>query len=350
MSEAVAVLWLDEGATEVGGRAAAARALDEWAKAHGVDLESLRPPATDGIAVDLGVGAQVEQELVRAREAIAATDGDGTDQALARAESLLHAHPELPEAAWLRAEVERSRASRWLRLAPRDEARARGAWEHAQALDDGRVAGIGELGSMGRARSHVTFVVRGARVPAHLAVRVDGVALSAKSTAPAAITYEAELAPAEHQLVVTSEGRVLHASWTATTDVPIDVAVTDAAACSADDLAAVRREGTRVDAPGVACGAWMVAVPGASDGSLLVARCTGEACEPLVAWHVDHVAVRPRPAAPTTTERKRWPPWATWTLVGFGAAGAAVIGVVASGVLQSRGTVPRFTVGGARQE
>lgn len=344
MSEGVAVLWLDSG----GPREAAAHALDEWAKARGVALAPPRASATGGTPVDLAIGERVEQELDRAREAIAATDGAAVDQALARAEALLHEHPELPEAAWLRAEVERSWASRWLRLAPRDEARARDAWEHAQALDGGRVPGIGELASGARPKSHVSFVVRGARVPSRLVLRVDGVALPAKASGASAVTYETDLAPAEHQIVVASDGRVLHASWAATTDAAIQLEVADAAACSVEDLGTVRRERDRIDAAGVMCSEWLVAVPNAAPGGVLVARCSAEQCEPLVEWHVDHVAVRPPPKA--TPERKRWPAWATWTLVGFGAAGATVIGIVASGVLQSRGTVQRFTVGGVRQE
>ena len=344
MSESVAVVWLDSG----GPREAAAHALDEWAKARGVELAPVRPTRLAGVPVDLAIGERVEQELDRAREAIAATDSDGVDQALARAEALLRDHPEVPEAAWLRAEVERSWASRWLRLVPRDEARARTAWEHAAAIDDGRVPGIGELSSTSRPKSHVTFVVRGARAPTRLVLRVDGVALAPKTATPQALTYEADLGPAEHQIVVTSDGRPIHASWAATTDASIELALNDATACSVEDLGSVRRERDRIDAAGVVCGQWMVAVPSAQPGSILVARCTGEQCEPLVEWHVDHVAVRPPP--PTTQERKRWPTWATLTLVGFGAAGATVIGIVASGALQSRGTVQRFTVGGVRQE
>ena len=348
MSESVTVVWIDDGTQDVGSRAAAAYALDEWAKAHGVALALPQPTVTTGTPVDLEIGERVEQELGRAREAIAATDGDGVDQALARAEALLRGHPELPEGAWLRAEVERSWASRWLRLAPRDEARARTAWEHAAALDDGRVPGIGELTSTARPKSHVDIVVHGARAPARLVLRIDGVARTVKAATTQTLTYEVDLAPAEHQVVVTSDGRVVHASWAATTDAPMAIAVDDAAACSVEDLGAARRDDRRIDATGVTCTRWMVAVPTAAYGRLLVARCSGEQCEPLVEWHVDHGAVRP--PAKVTAERKRWPAWATWTLVGFGAAGAAVVGIVASGVLQSRGTVQRFTVGGVRQE
>ena len=84
-----------------------------------------RPRHARGLErVDLTIADRVEKELDRAREAIAALDADVAERALARAETLLREHPELPQAAWLRAEVHRSWAARWTRVEPRDDQRA----------------------------------------------------------------------------------------------------------------------------------------------------------------------------------------------------------------------------------
>lgn len=340
MTADAVVLWLDDGAA----RETAAHALDGWAKAHGISLSAPAPPVA-GLAVDPSIGDRIEAELEKAREGLAATDATAVDAAHARALALLDAHPELPQAAWLRAEAERSRAARFVRLAPRDEAQARAAWAAAAALDGGRVAGIGELAAPPPSRQPVTITALGVRTPSRFVLRVDGVALPARAIADG-LAFDTELAPAQHQVVATADGRVIDARWTSSFDAPMGLE--DTGACTAADLGVVRREGEAILAPAVACSSWLAVAAGPTPSSVLVARCTGHECGPLTEWHAHHVAVRPSPQPPT--ERKRWPAWATWTLVGVGAAGAAVIGVVASGALQSRATEPRFTVGGLRQE
>lgn len=339
MTADAVVFWLDDGAA----RETAAHALEAWAKAHGVVLGTPAPPIA-GLAIDPGVGDRIEAELEKAREAIAATDAEAVDAALARALALLDAHPELPQAAWLRAEVERSRASRWLRLAPRDEAQARAAWAAAAALDGGRVAGIGEVAAATPAKHPVTITTLGVRTPSRFVLRVDGKALPAREI-PDGLAFDTELAPAQHQIVAIADGRVIDARWTSSFDAPMGLE--DTGSCTAADLAVVRREGSSVRAPAVSCASWLAVAAGPTPGSVVVARCAGHDCGPLSEWHVHHVAVQP---PPPSAERKHWPAWATWTLVGVGAAGATVIGIVASGALQSRATESRFTVGGLRQE
>ena len=339
MTADAVVLWLDDGAA----RETAAHALEAWAKAHGVVLGAPAPPIA-GLPIDPGVGDRIEAELEKARDAIATTDAEAVDGALARALALLDAHPELPQAAWLRAEVERSRATRWLRLAPRDDAQARAAWAAAAALDGGRVAGIGEVAASAPVKQPVTITTLGIRTPSRFVLRVDGRALSAREIADG-LAFDTELAPAQHQVVAIADGRVIDARWTSSFDAPMGLE--DTGSCTAADLAVVRREGSAIHAPSVSCASWLAVAAGPTPGSVLVARCTGHDCGPLAEWHEHHVAVQP---PPPPAERKRWPAWATWTLVGVGAAGATVIGIVASGALQSRATESRFTVGGLRQE
>ena len=49
-------------------------------------------------------------------------------------------------------------------------------------------------------------------------------------------------------------------------------------------------------------------------------------------------------------KRSTWPGWATWTVLGVGAATATAITLVATGVFESRPVEQRVVAGGARVE
>jgi hypothetical protein len=343
VSDDAPVVWLDGG--EV--REDAVRALDEWARARGVRLGVLEQSAPE-LAIDLSLAERAEKELDRARLAIGATDADAAERALARAESLLRAHPELPQAAWLRAEVERAWSARWLRVEPRDAARARNAWENAEAIDGGRVPGIGETSFPPRRRMSTTIVVAGARNP-RLSLWLDGSPVQPAETEGGGAVYRIDVAPAEHHLLATSEGRVAFASWVAIAgSEPVRVNVADGGACGRDRLSDVKKDDGRIQASGVTCPLWIAAVPGDKRGSVRVARCERDACGPLLEWRVEPLATSgpPQPRGKSAG----WPSWATWAIVGVGAATVTSIALVASGVFETRAVEPRFVVGGARQE
>ena len=339
------VVWLDGGT----GSEDAARALSEWARARGVTLAPLDDGATaPALAIDLAIGERVEKELERALESIAALDADGADRALARAEAVLRDHPELPNAAWLRAEVERTWARRFTRIEPRDETRAQAAWENAYALDNGRVAGVGETDHGPRKRAATTIVVRGAR-NVKLTVRLDGNELAGTSDASGTVTFPIEVPPAEHQLVALADGQIVFASWVAIApSAPIDIAISESGSCGRATFASVTRSENVVQAAGVTCPSWIAAVPSERPGTVLVARCARETCGPLLEWRVERYGPAGPPQMLGTTAR--WPSWATWTLLGIGAATATSVALVASGVFESRPIEPRFVGGGARVE
>jgi hypothetical protein len=118
----VAVVWIEPAGP------AEERALGEWALARGVRLHGPSAEEAPRIAVDLSMAERVEAELDKARDGATALDAEVTERALARAEAILRAHPELPQAAWLMAEVERGWAVRWARIEPVDRVRAARAW------------------------------------------------------------------------------------------------------------------------------------------------------------------------------------------------------------------------------
>jgi hypothetical protein len=346
VSDDAVVLWV--GASEV--REDAARALSEWARARGVQLS---PPPEGGAAIHLdpSIADRVERELDRAREAIGAADADTVERTLARIEAILREHPELPQAAWLRAEVDRTWAARWLRLEPRDDARARAAWEAAQALDGGRVSGIGEPTTPPRPKVKVTIVVD-AIAQLGAALYIDGSLVQPATKDDRRATYHVELAPAEHQLLAILDSRTVFASWAAVSSAggaPLQVNVADAGACARDQLAGVRQVDGKIEAAGVTCPRWIAAVPGERKGAILVARCEREICGPLLDWRTERYGgIASPPQAPD--RRAGWPAWATFTILGVGAAVVTSVALVATGVFETRPVEPRFVVGGARQE
>jgi hypothetical protein len=348
------VVWLASGEA----RDDAARALREWARARGVILAP--PPSAEASAPfvhDPALAAAADKELERAHDALSANDADAAERSLARVEALLRDHPELPEAPWLRAEVERTWSARWLRLQPRDEARARAAWENAAALDGGRVAGVGETSFPPRAaRVKATIVLEGPAATAPGAtLYFDGVRLEpARRDADEGrgrATVSVEVAPAEHHVLASLGGRVVFATWLAIVGpdpTPARIALPASDACARDLFRGVRRDEGRILAPGIACPAWVAAVPGERRGSVFVARCERDQCGPLLEWRTEGFAAAGPPQA--ESHAAGWPRWATWAIVGAGAVAAASIALVATGAFETRVTEPRFVVGGVRQE
>jgi hypothetical protein len=313
------------------------RALASWAHAHGVRLVSPRPASAPVLRIDEHAADEVERALDRARDAIAARDGEGVDRALAAAETLLRAHPELPEAAWQMAEVERTRSARLRRVPPVDENAAERAWGRAAALDGGRAAGVGEQATGATPAA--------ATVNLEITPRDAGAWLDGRPVTRTTVTASAGL----HLVVVTWGNAPVWAAW-------IDVAAgsstvrVDAPAsppCSADDVGRAALVGDAVDAGHVRCGAWVAALPGAASTSVRVATCESGRCGPLLDWHPPTWTWTPPPERP----RQGWPTWATWGLVGAGAAAVATgVLVVATGALQHPAPETRFVIGGVKAE
>jgi hypothetical protein len=351
----VTVVWVAPEASSP--RDDAQRAVGDWARARGLHVRAATGgPSAPTAAADPALADRVEKELHRSREAIAAADADAAERALARAETLLREHPELPQAAWLRAEVNRGWASRFTLLEPRDEQRAKAAWQDADALDGGRAVGIGEVAFAPRVPVAASLTVSGGGSHAVIA-RLDGAELEGASSGGGVTTYRLIAAPAEHQLVVSLDGEPAFASWLtvppAAAGSPaqsVAVRVGDDDACSASSLAGVSRDGAgAVVAPGVTCDLWVAALPAERRGAVLVSRCSGSSCGPFVEWRSQGALDAPggRPIAPHAGS---WPGWATWTALGVGAAAATTITLIATGVFESRPTEQRFIAGGVRVE
>jgi hypothetical protein len=347
----VTVVWVEKAE----GRDDALRALRDWGRARG--LKVVIPadgPSGSAVKIDFAIADRVEKELDRAREAIAALDADVAERALARADAILREHPELPQAAWLRAEVHRSFAARWTRVEPRDDVRAQNAWQDADALDGGRAAGIGELAVPPRPKASAALTVQGGGSRAIVA-RLDGVELTGTST-EGTLTYAVDVPPAEHHLVISVDGETAFAAWVAIAGVPagspkpsIPVRIGDDGACAASSFAGVVRDGNGVRAANVSCDRWVAAAPAERRGTVLVARCERSTCGPFLEWRSEG-SFGLGPETPVVPRGGAWPGWATWTAVGVGAVAATTITLIATGVFESRPTEPRFIAGGVRTE
>jgi hypothetical protein len=315
------------------------QSLARWAQAEGVALSEptdARPPA---LAASLDVASVVEDLLDRARDAIAAREPEAIERATASAEALLRANPALPQASWLMAEIERTRATRWRRVAPEDPEAADRAWMRAQALDGGRVAGIGEVGSASTPASATIALA----LPAGDEARLDGVPVAAGS---ASSPRTASTAAGLHDLVVTSGGAPVWAAWIEVTpgDSRLAIDAPGLVPCSAGDVARAP-----AGLSSVACGSWLAVGRGSRPGALRIARCSAGRCGAPVEWSESAAWARATPPA-SADHAQRWPAWATWALAGAGVVLAAGIVVVASGALESAPTTTRFSTGGLKKQ
>jgi hypothetical protein len=312
------------------------RALSSWARTHGVRLMAPVEGSAPSLAVDPRIADDVERLLDRARDAMVARDGEAVDRVLSAAASTLQAHPELPQAAWLMAEVERARSTRLHRIAPVDDSAAAAAWTGAEALDGGRVAGIGEQGAPSPAPATLALP---SGLPAGARVRIDGATAS-----PGTVATHA----GPHALVVEIDGSPAWASWieakAGTSAVQVSAPL--APECSRADVTRATPSGDGVDATGVRCASWIAVL--AEPAGVRVAVCAGDHCGPFVVWRAPVPWTYDPPVE--RSDRHGWPAWATWGLAGVGAAVVTGGVIVASGVLKPAPTETQFVSGGVRTQ
>jgi hypothetical protein len=330
--DAVPVVWIQPAGVERSRQAD--RALEEWGRARGVVLVSPEQERAPELHVDASVADAVEAELEKARDSTSALDADGAERALARAETLLRDHPELPQGAWLMAEVERGWSMRWARVTPRQPERASAAWRRARGLDGGRNPGLGEEAAP-TADPEVSFVLA---LDGMGHARLDGLPVGAGPLRATA---------GDHQVTVTRKEHVIWAGWVSVSEGgTVRVALPESPRCSVDELSRVRHEGSVLRADGVECDRWVVAEPWTKEGTVLVATCVMDRCSALLEWSIGGAG----PVVPDDSAHRRahWPKWATWTLIGVGAAAIAGVTIGIDEAFQSGQSAAPFAVGGRK--
>jgi hypothetical protein len=328
------IVWVAPAPPDAGQR----RALATWASAHDVRLVEPAEETPRSLSVDLAAASEVEARLDSARDAIAGLDAPAVDRELATAEALLRAHAELPQAGWLMAEVERTRAIRFRRVAPTDSEAADRALARAEAIDGGRAPGMGEEAAARKAEP--TPVVLDPGPAPGDAVWLDGRRVDAHFDVHAGL----------HVALVMRDGAPIWASWIDVLPGQTRIAL-DAprpAPCSRADVAHARVDPTSagvVDAAFTRCPRWVAAAPGSGPREIVVASCSASRCAAPLAWRLPDALAEP-PAAPAAD--RRWPAWATWGVVGAGAAVAAT--VVLGAVLHSTPAETRYVSYGIKPE
>jgi hypothetical protein len=325
------VVWITPGPPDADHR----RALASWASAHGARLVDAFEEAPKPLHVDLAAAGEVEARLEAARDAIAGLDAAAVDGQLAAAEALLRAHAELPEAGWLMAELERTRAIRFRRVAPIDAEAAERALRRAAAIDGGRAPGMGEDAAPPQAEAG-TVELDFLPAPGD-AVWLDGRPAEGRL----------ELHAGVHVALVTRQGAPIWASWLDVLPGQSRLAL-DAprpAPCSRGDVALPRTDAAAVDPGSTRCPRWIAVAPGPHPREILVATCEANRCEPPLSWRLPAPWAEPLPAPRT---ERRWPAWATWGAVGAGATIALT--VVLAITLRSTPAEIRFVNGGIIKE
>jgi hypothetical protein len=322
------VVWISPAGTD--RPASADRALDAWGRSHGLHLVAPKVEAAHSIPVDLGLADSVEEDLERARDAMSALDVEGSERALARAEVTLREHPELPQAAWLMAEVERGWARRWTSVPPAQSERAAQAWALAESLDGGREPGLGEVAAK-TTTAPISF---------QLAIQGGGDArLDGKEVESGTLTA----LPGPHQLTLNQGGVLVWASWVGLGDgVRVEVRAPRSPPCSTEDLGRVQSVGGLVRAAGVTCDLWVAAEPERTKPAILVSLCRADHCSDFVEYRMEGAIVAP----PAGVRTSSWPAWATWTLLGAGAAAAGGLTLGIDVAFHSSTSTSPFSVGG----
>jgi hypothetical protein len=300
------LVWLGARPPDPGASAT----LASWAQANAVRLEGPRPEAPAETDREAAIAGRCETLLDQARDQLQAADEASALALLAELDQTLRAHPELLQAGWLMAERYRTEA-RLLRGTSPDRAIA---WsQRADILEGARATAFGETAapSASPGKIRVELVVHGAR---RHEIAWDG-ALSSD---------DISTLPGEHHLVVLRGARVAWAGWvSALAPGKIEVWVPDATACSVGDLDQVAVEAGMVVAPGVRCESWLAASPGPRPGTLSLARCRADHCEPGILFS-GALAQAAAPDEPTD-KKGLLPAWAVWTLAGAGVVAATSI-------------------------
>ena len=294
------------------------RLLDAWAAARGVHASVV--PSGGEPQYDSGAVEQIEAALENAR-------AEAAPDELARAERLLLAHPELPQAAWLLAERHALSAHEGEGEGPST------ALDQALALEGARAPAAG-----------------GAAAPSTVAARGDGLPLAALSfprMRPGDEVFidglplqEHELSPGRHHVRVLRGGRLAWAGWPVAASEPEPRPADPTRACGGLDFAGVEAgpEAPRPP-PGILCPRWAAVRPNAL-GGIDVSSCNASSC---ATWQ--HLGAGPDPAAPLA-EAHAWPGWLTWALVGAGAAATTTLVLWQAGAFERAAPTQEFVFTG----
>ncbi|HEX4335121.1 MAG TPA: hypothetical protein VH062_04360 [Polyangiaceae bacterium] len=280
MSGALIMVWL--------GTAASQRVhepdLDGWARSRERQVAAPRTESELPAARHDDTAAErVEALLAEARTETYSSDASAVESALDSAEARLLEHPELPESAWLMAEIVRQRA---IIVAPRDP--------QAAALDERRAV---ELGGP-RATPFVASAPRSSRAGTPAVAAPTGTTVDDAGTPTAgAVALDGPLPTDEvdvdgarvsaprtihdgsHHVRVLRRARLAWSGWVTVAGADVHLAVAAPLACSTADLSPA----SLADASPVLCDDYAKARD-AGPRRIEVATCSRGVCGPWLPW------------------------------------------------------------------
>ena len=315
MSQTAVLVWLSASlVTGASGASATPAAsglptfradLDAFAQARLLRLEAPRENvasfAASAYAPD--VVAQVESSLEEARNAAGSLEQSRALLALERAEGLLREHAELPQSAWLMAEILELSAD-VERTAPDGADAEQALRQRAAVLEGPRAAPFSD-------REAGVDAELDPKAPASISAHVQG--LEADDTLEwDGIEQHAPFStvPGEHHARVARHGRLLWAGWTrvaaasGASDAQVRLPVPETIACSLDDVGQSQFvDGRALPAPHARCASYVLARP-RSAGGVEIAVCERDSCGPITIWER---AGKSAPAQARADKRQLWP-------------------------------------------
>lgn len=316
MSQTAVLVWLSAASVLPTFRAD----LAGYAESRWLRLEAPRENAASfrNAAYAPDVVAEVEALLEEARSATASLEQSRALGALERAETRLHEHPELPQAAWLMAEELELRADIEA-AAPEGASSARALRERAAALEGARALPFSDRDPHVDLAPPITHGVSRDGLEPNDVLEWDGIA-SAETFA---------VASGEHHARVLRGGRLLWAGWVGVGegDTRVHLPVPESPSCSPDDIGSAHIAGGRaIASERTRCESYVLARAHAG-GGVEAALCERNVCGKVVIFQRNA-----HPAAAASRSERTWPAWATYTLVGAG-------GVLATGLVLWRAGV-----------
>ncbi|MEI9938550.1 MAG: hypothetical protein WDO69_15135 [Pseudomonadota bacterium] len=236
--------------------------------------------------------AQIESSLEEARNAAASLEQNRALGALERAEHVVREHPELPQSAWLMAEILEQSAE--IESAAPDGADAANALrKRAAALEGPRAAPFSDRAAESEAVADVHPVSVEGLEPGD-ALEWDGM-----QTETTVMT-----AAGDHHARVARNGRLLWAGWSklGAEERRVRLPVPETVACSADDIGrGYFAAGRAVAAAHARCDSYVLAR--ARAGGIEAALCEREQCGQVVIWE------QPRESLAGAVDSKKtiWP-------------------------------------------
>jgi len=292
MSQTAVLVWLSASSVLPTFRAD----LDAYAHSRLLRLEAPRENAAafrvSAYAPD--AVAQIESSLEDARNAAASLEQSRALAGLQRAELLLRDHPELPQSAWLMAEI-LEQSAEVENTAPDGADAATALRKRAAALEGPRAMPFSDHVAQSDPEAPIAQTVNVEGLEPGDTLEWDGV-----PTSRTALT-----AAGDHHVRVARGGRLLWAGWVElrASELRVRLPVPENVPCSPDDVGSGYFATGRALAPAHArCDSYVLARARAG-GGIEAALCERELCGKVVIWEHLHE----RTSVTTAAQKSIWP-------------------------------------------